>query len=157
MSFNSNDKQKIFRAGIIPYIINDKGDIEMLFMKPAHTLFGADADPVTGELIMKYQLAKGRIEKDEDALTAAIREGCEETGLVPENIAATWHIGTFLGRTEVFVAKCLDKTNFVEPDIETESVKWLTIDEFEKEGRSLHQELVATAHMIISMNESYLV
>ncbi|MCB1712082.1 MAG: NUDIX domain-containing protein [Candidatus Riesia sp.] len=156
MSFNSNDKQKIFRAGIIPYIINNDGEIEMLFMKPAHTLFGADIDPVTGDLIMKYQLAKGRIEKGEDALTAAIREGCEETGLVKENIMATWYIGTFLGRTEVFVAKCLDKENFTETDIETESVKWLTIDQFEKEGRELHMELVETAHMIIEMNEEYL-
>lgn len=155
MSFSSNDKQKIFRAGIIPYVINDNGEVEMLFMKPAHTLFGADADPITGELVMKYQLAKGRIEKDEDALTAAIREGCEETGLVAENIVATWHIGTFLGRTEVFVAKCVDKYNFIQPDIETESVKWLTLEQFQSEGRNLHQELVSTAHMIIEMNESY--
>lgn len=157
MSFNSNDKQKIFRAGIIPYIINNNGEIEMLFMKPAHTLFGADVDPVTGELVMKYQLAKGRIEKGEDALTAAIREGSEETGLVKENIITTWHIGTFLGRTEVFVAKCLDKDNFTEPDIETESVKWLTMEQFEHEGRELHRELVETAHMIIEMNEEYLI
>lgn len=155
MSFNSNDKQKIFRAGIIPYIVNENNEIEMLFMKPAHTNFGAELDPITNQLTMKYQLAKGRIEQNEDAREAAIREGCEETGLKVENISQVVHIGNFLGRTELFVAKCLSKTDFGEPDYETESTKWLTLTEFETEGRQLHQDLVHKAHQIIELNEEY--
>lgn len=155
MSFNSNDKQKIYRAGIIPYIINENNEIEMLFMKPAHTQFGADLNEETGQLEMKYQLAKGRIEQDENAQEAAIREGCEETGLTIDNIEQVIHVGNFLGRTEVFVAKCKTKDNFNDPDYETESVAWLTLEQFNTLGRKLHFELVEKSHMIIELHEEY--
>lgn len=155
MSFQSNDKQKIYRAGVIPYFINSDNDIEMLFMKPAHSLFGAELDVLTNEVVMKYQLAKGRIEQGEDSREAAIREGCEETGLKTSNISQVLHIGNFLGRTELYVAKCLSKNDFDAPDYETESVKWLTLEQFAREGRALHYDLVQKAHQIIELDEEY--
>lgn len=153
MSFNSNDKFKIYRAGIIPYFVHDNGVIEMLFMKPANTSFGADIDPITFQPVMRYQLAKGRIENGENSEQAAIREGGEETGLKEDNIIQILHVGTFLGRTEVYIAKIKDKNDFAPHDYETESTKWFTIDEFRKDGRSLHLDLVEKSHIIMDINE----
>jgi len=97
---------------------------------------------------MRYQLAKGRIENGENSEQAAIREGGEETGLKEDNIIQILHVGTFLGRTEVYIAKIKDKNDFAPHDYETESTKWFTIDEFRKDGRSLHLDLVEKSHII---------
>ena len=47
-------KELIYRAGVIPYYIDD-GEIKMLFMKPSKKKFGG----------AEFQIAKGKREKGE--------------------------------------------------------------------------------------------
>lgn len=156
MSYGSGDKQKIFRAGVIPYYKDETGVIRMLFMKPSNTNYGGDIDPETGEWVLRYQLAKGRIEKNEIAQEAALREGEEEVGLKQDNILMVLHVGTFLGRTEVYIAKIKDPNDFGPHHYETESTCWMTLEEFEVDGRELHRDLVRKSHLLIETTEEYL-
>jgi 8-oxo-dGTP pyrophosphatase MutT (NUDIX family) len=150
------DKTVIYRAGVIPYYTDPADEkIKMLFMKPASTKFGADYDADTDTYIMRYQLAKGRVERHETAEEAALREGEEEVGLRRENIISYQHIGTFLGRTDVYIARIIDPTDFVPFHYETESIAWMTLDEFEVDGRELHRDLVRDCHIIMEQNEDY--
>jgi hypothetical protein len=48
------DKKLTFRAGTIPYIIED-GEVKMMFMRPSNSEYGGDA----------FQLAKGKVEDGE--------------------------------------------------------------------------------------------
>lgn len=138
-------RKKIYRAGFIPYIIED-GDIKMLFMKPSDTKYGGD----------EFQIAKGKIEQDEDSEHAALREAHEELGLLLENTTGgVFHVGNFLGRTEIYVAKIADKDLFESPCYETECTSWLTIDEFIKVGRKLHHPVVEAVVDLIFHLEDY--
>lgn len=149
------ERQKIYRAGVIPYYTDDTGTIRMLFMKPSNTQYGGDLDPNTGDYVIRYQLAKGRVEKYEKPEEAALREGEEEVGLITDNIMSFHHVGTFLGRTDVYIARIKDPNNFKPYHYETESIKWLTLEEFDREGRELHRDLVHQSHFIMEMNEEY--
>lgn len=128
-------KKKIFRAGMIPYVI-ENGRIVMMFMTPSNSTYGG-SDP---------QIAKGKQEDDETLIETAIREAEEELGLKRNNILNIFKIGTFLGRTDVYAAKVCDKEDFNEYNYETESVMWLTLEEFEELGRELHREIVQITH-----------
>jgi len=132
-------KEKIFRAGLIPYILVD-GDIQMLFMKPSDAKFGGDA----------YQIAKGKREDGESDMEAAIREGGEELGFTRLNaVGKVIPLGNFLGRTFVFIVKVKSKNLFTGTDFETGSTKWMTEDEFLTSGRDLHKHIVKSAQRLI--------
>lgn len=134
--------KKINRSGVIPYFITD-GKIEMLFMKPADPKFGGD----------QFQIAKGKYEEGETALEAGLREASEELGLFTGNITETHDLGTFLGRTSIYVAKVNDKAMFGDPHFETQAVKWMTPDEFYESGRDLHKPVVKAAVRTIKLQE----
>lgn len=125
---------KVHRAALVPYIITEDGDIRMMFMKPA-----ADVAEWSGDC---FQLAKGKIEKDETAEFAAIREAHEELGLFRGNVILTEEVGVFMGRTTVFVSKVKDQDMFGLPSDETSDTAWMTRDEFLDEGRDLHKPVV---------------
>ena len=127
-------KKKIYRAGVIPYIVED-GEIQMLFMKPSDAKYGGDV----------FQLGKGKFEEGETAEEAGLREANEELGLFKGNIEQLTNLGVFMGRTTVFIAKIKDKGMFGEPHHETEETKWLTAEEFQKIGRDLHKPVVKAA------------
>jgi 8-oxo-dGTP pyrophosphatase MutT (NUDIX family) len=135
-------KKILYRAGMIPYLIED-GEVLMMFMKPSETLYGGD----------QFQLCKGVVEDGEDNRTAALREGAEELGLRDENIESTTELGNFLGRTTVYVSKVKNKTNFDEPHYETDEVAWFTCDQFLKVGRDLHKDIVQLADQVIRKEE----
>lgn len=125
----------IYRAGLIPYII-ESGNILMMFMKPSDPEFGGD----------EFQIAKGKVEEeDESYLQAAIREAKEEIGLFVGNVIKTEEVGTFMGRTTVFVSKVKNKDMFGEPSFETGAVAWMTLEQFQQEGRLLHRPVVSSA------------
>jgi 8-oxo-dGTP pyrophosphatase MutT (NUDIX family) len=113
----------------------ENGQVLMMFMKPSNPEYGGNT----------YQLAKGRIEDGEDSKAAAIREAKEELGLFVGNVVLTESIGQFMGRTSVYVAKVKDRNMFGEPDFETESVTWMTAEEFDHVGRDLHRPVVKAA------------
>lgn len=130
--------KKIWRAGMIPYYINESGEVEMMFMIPSDQTYGGSAP----------QMAKGRIEDDEDPREAAVREAKEELGLIPQNIDGDIeYLGVHLGRTHVYTCRVMIRDLFGVFSFETEDVVWLTENEFHKHGRDIHREL---AHIVES-------
>lgn len=127
-------KKKIYRSGVIPYHIVD-GEIRMLFMKPSEPKFGGDV----------FQIAKGKREEGESPLETGLREANEELGLFSGNIKETHELGEFMGRTTIFVCEIKDPDAFGDPHFETKEVKWMTPEEFQKEGRDLHKPVVKAA------------
>ena len=134
----------VYRAGMIPYII-ENGQLYMMFMKPSDTEFGGDA----------FQLAKGKVEDDDESTEfAAIREAKEELGLFVGNVIKTEELGTFMGRTTVYLAKVRSRDMFGEPGFETSEVAWLTLEQFDSIGRELHRPVVrAAVRRIMYMEE----
>ncbi len=129
-------KQKIYRAGLIPYVVSSTEKPRMMFMKPSDVRYGGD----------KFQIAKGKIEiEDLSPEEAAIREAEEELGLVPENIEQIWKLGIYLGRTTIYVAKLYDNENFIPFGDESSDVAWMNEDEFLKDGRPLHHSIISDA------------
>ena len=127
-------RKKIHRSGVLPYVIEDD-EIQILFMKPSDPQFGGDV----------YQMAKGKHEEGETAEEAGLREAGEELGLFEGNVESKHNLGVFLGRTTVLVCKIKDKDMFGDPHFETASTKWMTPEEFQKEGRDLHKPVVKAA------------
>ena len=138
----SHNKSLVYRAGTVPYIVED-GVVKMLFMRPSDPEYCGD----------RMQIAKGKIEDGESAFDAALREAKEETGLFLGNIIRTEEVGTFMGRTTVFVAKVKNKSMFGEPSFETSDVAWMTLDEFMEEGRELHRPVVQACYRAIQKIE----
>ncbi len=132
------EKEKIYRAGVIPYYVKD-GEINMLFMQPSDSKYGGK----------DFQISKGKLEKDESNKKAAFREASEELGLFKGNIINNHDLGNFLGRTRLYIAKIKDPGMFGDPHFETGAVKWMKPDEFNKIGRSLHRPVVKAAVRLI--------
>lgn len=135
----------VYRAGLVPYTINEQGKIEMLFMRPTEHEYSGYV----------YQIAKGRVEDEDDSFEeAAIRESREELGVLVSNIMLTEEVGTFMGRTTIFVSKIKDKNLFGMPSFETESTRWMTLEEFATEGRELHRNVVSAVYRQIKRIEN---
>lgn len=132
-------KSVIFRAGIIPYMIT--GDvIKYMFMKPSDSTYGGP----------DWQIAKGHIEKDDpDSMSAAVREGMEELGLRESNISSIQELGSFLGRTNIFLCEVKDMNDFGDYHFETGGVIWLSAQQFHTMGRSLHRHIVDAAEKLL--------
>jgi len=137
--------EKIYRAGLIPVYIDSDKEMHMLFMQPSDTRYGGS----------DYQIAKGRIEEDEEPYDTAIREAGEELGLRPDNMTDVYDCGRWLGRTYFYVAIVADKEDFGDFHFETASTKWMTPMEFAKNGRDIHREVVRHATNIVEMATMY--
>lgn len=121
--------EKIYRAGMIPYYYDENGEIQMMFMKPSNKIYCGDV----------YQIAKGRQDdENEKLIITAIREAKEELGLKQKNIKNIDDLGFILGRTRLFICEIIDKDDFDFPHFETESVLWMTLEQFIKIGRDIH-------------------
>ena len=129
----AKNKQK--RGGVIPYYIEEDGTFKMLFMKPSDAKYGG----------AQFQIAKGKIEDDESDEDGSFREAQEELGLFEPNTRNRVNLGVFLGRTTFFVAEVIDKDKFGDTTFETGATKWMTPEEFQKEGRALHRSVVKAA------------
>lgn len=127
-------KGKLYRAGLLPYVI-ENGEVKFLFMRPADARYGGD----------RFQIAKGKIEEGETAEEAAIREASEELGLVSDNVERLTFLGQFLGRTSFYIAAIKDKSLFNAPHFETDITEWMTLSEFQQNGRALHTPIVQDA------------
>jgi 8-oxo-dGTP pyrophosphatase MutT (NUDIX family) len=141
MTYN---KTLIYRAGLIPYYLGEDGAVRMLFMKPSDPEYGGDT----------FQIAKGKVEEDDaNHQAAALREAKEEIGLFVGNVIKTEEVGTFMGRTTIFVSKIKDPTMFGEPSFETGDVSWMTLEEFMDIGRDLHKPVVQASYRLIERLE----
>jgi 8-oxo-dGTP pyrophosphatase MutT (NUDIX family) len=136
-------KSKKNRGGVIPYHLED-GEIKMMFMKPSDGKYGGD----------DFQIAKGKIDEGESVEEGAFREAEEELGLFLPNTTNRKKVGTFLGRMTVYIVEVIDPSSdkFGDPVSETAAVKWMTGDEFQKEGRNLHKPVVKAALRAIEKN-----
>lgn len=130
-------KKKIYRAGLLPYHIDEQtGEIEILFMRPSNPKFGGK----------EFQIAKGKIDDDDlSSKDAAVREAREELGLRETNMGNVWYLGTFMGRTRLYVTEVFKKDAFDEPCFETGETRWMSLKEFMDEGRPLHKSIVKRA------------
>jgi len=138
----SYDKVLVYRAGTVPYII-ENGQVLMMFMRPSNEQYGGN----------QFQLCKGRVEEGEDTQTAAIREAKEELGLFVGNMLMIEEVGNFMGRTTVFLAKIKDRNMFGLPDEETAETTWMTLEQFMADGRDLHKPVVQAVYRQICRNE----
>lgn len=137
------------KSGLVPYVI-ENGVPVFMFMKSSDANFGGDAP----------MISKGHIDDGESAKEAAIREAEEELGLKRSNMIVStlkevWR-GELTGQTEtyvmvVYMCQVKDKSNFDKPHYETESVHWMTNDEFQKSGRSSQKNIVAQANSSIRL------
>lgn len=126
--------KQIWRAGLVPFYINEDGSIEMLFMIPSDQRYGG-SDP---------QMAKGRIDDDEQPEETALREAKEELGLVAGNIDGDLeYFGVHLGRTHVYACEVKSKDRFGMFSYETQETRWMTEDDFRKNGRDIHRKIVS--------------
>lgn len=137
------NKKIIYRAGLIPYVVEDD-QIVMMFMRPSDPDYGGD----------RFQIAKGKVEDDENDLQAAIREAQEELGLFHGNVISTHQVGQFMGRTTIFVSKVRDKDLFDDPHFETGDTKWMTLEQFIDSGRDLHKPVVKASWRLIRKLEN---
>lgn len=126
---------------MIPFFVDENNNIEMKFMVPSDQKFGT-SDP---------QFAKGRIEKNEIHEEAAIREAKEELGLREDNVKWFNYLGVFLGRTHIYICEVKNKEDFDEPHYETESIHWMTLEDFEKHGRELHRPVIREAYLTFNL------
>lgn len=139
-------REKVYRAGMIVYRLNEHNDVEMLFMRPSDPEYGTDT----------LQVPKGRVEEGETFEQAAIREAQEEVGLFRGAIIkGPEDLGNFLGRTQVYVCKVKPDALFGEPDFETAETRWLTLEQFIDEGRQLHRPIVQAAYRKICKMEGF--
>lgn len=139
------ENEKVYRAGMIPYYIDEQGQVVMMFMKPSDVDYGGD----------RWQIAKGKVDPtDASAKEAAVREAKEELGLFIGNVLWLEELGNFLGRTTFFICKIKNKDMFGEPHFETKEIKWMTPKEFYEIGRELHKPVVKAAERLIEKIET---
>lgn len=131
------------RAGAIPYMLNEDGEIIMMFMKPSDPEFGGP----------DFQIAKGEIERGELTEDAGFREAEEELGLYMNNVIAKEEVGKFIGSMTVYVAEVADKDMFGAPSYETGETTWMTLEEYKATGRDLHRPAVQAAYRTIEKME----
>ena len=122
------------KAGIIPYFIDNKGIIRMLFARSSDPTYGGPS----------FMISKGGVDKGETPLQAALREGNEENGLKMSNIkketlSIGWK-GDIKGMTEtspmtIYICEVIDPVDFDKFGYETAETKWMTMEEYNKIGR----------------------
>jgi 8-oxo-dGTP pyrophosphatase MutT (NUDIX family) len=128
-----------YRSGIIPYFVEEDGEVIYMFMRPSDPNYGGS----------DWQMAKGRFDEGEnDPKEVAIREGSEELGLRRDNILSVTEVGKFLGKTFVYICEVKSIEHFDPFHFETGDTVWLTRDEFIEYGRDIHQALVRAADFV---------
>lgn len=138
MEYRSKRGKKV-RAGLVPYFVEENGDVRYLVRIPSNFRYGGP----------DWQIAKGEVEPDEDPIESAIREAGEELGIRTYNLAGRpVKLGSW-GDTTVYIAPTKNMNQLAAHDYETGRVGWLTNEEFKKAGRRIHQPMIAKADEII--------
>lgn len=139
--------EKRARAGLIPYIFTETGELKFLTMVSSDPKFGG----------LRPMISKGKIELGETELDAAVREAIEELGFKIQNACGTLkevisehviiHSGSY--NLTVFGVQVIDMYNFNKWNEETEYTVWLTADEFRTNGRKDHIKYIEILEKLI--------
>jgi 8-oxo-dGTP pyrophosphatase MutT (NUDIX family) len=132
------EKEKIVRAGLIPFILND-GKVNMYVMKPSDPKYGGT----------KWQIAKGQIDPGENPQKAATREAEEELGLRKSNILELFSVGSYWSnKFHVFGCIVKDPKAFGKPHYETGATAWINWQTWYSEGRREQTKMMSAAYKI---------
>ena len=140
--------EKRARAGLIPGMRANDGTIRYLMMISSDPKFGGP----------RPMISKGKIEKGEDTLTAALREAEEELGFKQSNYRkdslfelaserVVLHSGSY--DLTLYACEILDKYDFGKWCDETEYTEWHTLQTFIFEGRRDHIKFVEQLENIV--------
>lgn len=135
--------KKLYRAGVVPYYVDDNNEPIMMFMIPSNKKYGGD----------QPQIAKGKQEDNEPLSETAMREAEEELGLKRNNILNVFKVGMFMGRTEIYAARIIDPDDFGQYTTETKTTLWLTKNRFMKIGRDIHRSVIEVVYESIKHKE----
>ena len=134
------DYEKRPRAGLIPYLRDENGQLLFLMMVSSNSKFGGP----------RPMISKGKIEKGESTVECALREAEEELGLLRENLAdqpilvaqerVVLRSGAY--HLTVYAAPIRDRWNFGMWCDETEYTVWMSLEEFREKGRKDHIKYV---------------
>ena len=132
------------RVGCLPYYVDERGIIKLLFMKPSDARYGGS----------HFQLCKGKMDVDGESLEeVARREAEEELGLVSDNILSFYFLLSDVahhasGRKtliHLFAAKVMDPAKLVPFGYETGEVVWYKVSEAVANIRNCHRPFIFNA------------
>jgi 8-oxo-dGTP pyrophosphatase MutT (NUDIX family) len=135
------DYEKRARAGLIPYIRGEDGQLRYLMMIASDPRYGGP----------RPMISKGKIEDGETPLGCALREASEELGLRRDNLRSlsetpladervTLRSGAY--HLTLFAAEVAERWNFDAWGDETSHIEWHTLAEFREHGRRDHVKFV---------------
>jgi 8-oxo-dGTP pyrophosphatase MutT (NUDIX family) len=132
--------EKRARAGLIPYMRDESGELIFLMMVSSNSKFGGP----------RPMLSKGKIEEGETSFECAIREAEEELGLVRTNMIGSPELlaeervvlrsGAY--KLTVYTVEIRDRWDFGKWCDETEYTEWHTLSSFQERGRKDHVKYV---------------
>lgn len=128
------------RAGLIPFIYGENGEVSYLMMVSSDPKFGGP----------RPMISKGKIEAGETPLEAAIREAEEELGFKQRNTRGSYilladeRVQLFSGayNLTVYGVEIQDRYDFDKWCDETEFTTWMTLESFKQKGRKDHVKFV---------------
>jgi len=140
MQREEDNYEKDPRAGLIPFLRGEDGQLRYLMMVASDPKFGGP----------RPMISKGKIEEGETPLSCALREAEEELGLKQRNLRGNI-LEVFDGRIElyscayvlyVFGVEIQDRYDFDKWCDETEFTTWMTLESFRTKGRKDHVRFV---------------
>jgi len=111
----------------------------------------------------KWDLPKGKLEKDEKTKEAAIREVNEECGVeveIVDKLVTTWHSyiqegKRILKKSTWYIMNCLDDTNMEPQYVENiEDIRWMSIEEVNKALRNSYRSISGVIEAWERLNEN---
>ena len=139
--------EKRARAGLIPYMRGEDGNLRYLMMVSSDPKFGGP----------RPMISKGKIEEGESKLEAAVREAEEELGFKVRNARGTLievadervtlHSASY--DLAVFGVEIMDRYDFDKWCDETEFTTWMTLESFRQKGRKDHVKYVEKLEEIV--------
>lgn len=129
----------VTRAGIIPYYIDDVGQVVVYTMIPSDPEFGGTMP----------QMAKGQIDEGMSVYETALNEGHEELGLIVENIKECTYLGVY-SKIAAYYCTLYDNSCWDEPHYETGWSGWINLGTEMHKIRHEHRRIFSDLVELVS-------